>query len=181
MFKKLWKKWGPNPLDRILKKAVKQGYKTILIPWNRGMGDIALGLYAIVHRIRTFIPDAKITFITRSDLQEPFQLLNGVDVVIDPSMKRGSKITLSSLPPSDLIIDNADPSQWVRWQRGILVPKMEWNPDWDDLYLRFHLPEGCVGAHVNCETNYYLERNWPVDKWQELFSSLKQPIILFGL
>ena len=29
--------------------------------WNRGLGDIALGLYAIVHRIRESIPDAKIT------------------------------------------------------------------------------------------------------------------------
>jgi ADP-heptose:LPS heptosyltransferase len=181
MFKKLWKKWGPNPLDRILKKAAKQGSKTILIPWNRGMGDIALGLYAIVYRIRAFIPDAKITFITRSDLQEPFQMLSGVDVLVDPSMKRGALIQLSSLPPFDLIIENADPSHWVAWQRGTLVPKMEWNRSWDDLHVRFHLPEGCVGAHVNCETNYYFERNWPAEKWQELFASIDKPIILFGL
>jgi ADP-heptose:LPS heptosyltransferase len=181
MFKKLWKKWGPNPLDQILKKASKQGYKTILIPWNRGMGDIALGLYAIVHRVRTFIPDAKITFITRPDLQEPFQLLSGVDVLVDPTMKRGASYTLSSLLLYDIILENADPSHWVAWQRGTLVPKMEWNRSWDDLYHRFHLPEGCVGAHVHCETNYYFERNWPAEKWQDLFSSLKQPIILFGL
>ena len=181
MFKRLWKKWGPNPLDRILKKASKNGCKSVVIPWNRGMGDIALGLYAITHRIRTFIPEAKITFITRPDLREPFQLLSGVDVIVDPSMKRGSAINLSSLPPHDLILENADPSHWVAWQRGTLVPKMEWNRSWDDLYARFHLPEGSIGAHVNCETNYYFERNWPAKKWQELFSTLEKPIILFGL
>ena len=182
MFKKLMRKWGPNPLDTILKKAAKRGCKTILIPWNRGMGDIALGLYAIVHRIKTYIPDAKITFITRADLQEPFQLLGGVEVVIDPAIKRGAPVTLSpTLPPYDLIIENADPSYWVAWQRGSLVPKMEWNRSWDELYLRFQLPEGCLGAHVNCETNYYFERNWPAEKWQELFSTIDRPVILFGL
>ncbi len=180
MLKKLWKKWGPNPLDSILKKAAKKGHKTILIPWNRGMGDIALGLYAIVHRIKTFIPDAKITFLTRTDLEEPFQLLQGVDVIVDPSMKRGAPIS-GSHDSYDLVIENADPSHWVAWQRGTLVPKMEWNRAWDDLCSRFNLPEGCIGAHVNCETNYYFERNWPAESWQELFSSLEAPIILFGL
>lgn len=182
MFKRLWKKWGPNPLDRLIKGGAARGAKTILIPWNRGMGDIALGLYAIVHRIKMFIPDAQVTFVTRSDLEEPFQLLPGVQVIVDPSMKRGSPFQLpSSLPRFDLILEQADPSHWVAWQRGVLVPKMGWNKSWDELYQRFKLPEGCIGAHVNCETNYYFERNWPADRWQALFSSLEQPIILFGL
>ena len=182
MIKKLWRKWGPNPLDRILKKAAKQNCKTILIPWNRGMGDIALGLYAIVHRIKSFIPDAVVTFVTREDLQEPFQLLPDVDVVIEPTMKRGHPFTLSEKHSAfDLVLENADPSYWVAWQRGHLVPKMEWNSSWDELCYRFRLPEGCVGAHVNCETNYYFERNWPAQYWQELFVSIDKPIILFGL
>jgi UDP-N-acetylglucosamine/UDP-N-acetylgalactosamine diphosphorylase len=181
MFKKLWRKWGPNPLDRILKKAALQHCRTIVIPWNRGMGDIALGLYAIVHRIRTFIPDAEITFVTRPDLEEPFQLLSGVGVIVDPAMRRGEKHASVSLPLCDLVLENADPSYWVAWQRGVVVPKMEWRPCWDELCLRFNLPTGSIGAHVSCETNYYFERNWPAEKWQALFSSLKQPIILFGL
>lgn len=180
MLKKLWRKWGPNPLDQILRKAVKVDCRKIVIPWNRGMGDIALGLYAIVHRIRTFIPNAEITFVTRPDLEEPFRLLRGVHVVIDPLMKRGSKES-GILPSSDLVIHNADPSHWVAWQRGVLVPKMEWEEQWDELCTRFNLPKECVGAHVNCETNYYFERNWPAHKWQELFATLKQPIVLFGL
>jgi hypothetical protein len=180
VLKKLWRKWGPNPLDQILKKAVKRGCKTVAIPWNRGMGDIALGLYAIVHRIRMFIPDAQITFVTRMDLEEPFKLLSGVDVIVDPSMLRGVR-SFESVPAADLVLENVDPSHWVSWQRGTLVPKMEWNSSWDDLHLRFNLPEGCIGAHVNCETNYYFERNWPAEKWQALFSSIQGPIVLFGL
>lgn len=180
MFKKLRRKWGPNPLDQILKKASRQGCKTILIPWNRGMGDIALGLYAIVQRIKSYIPDACITFLTRQDLAEPFQLLSGVEVIVDPTMKRGSSFSVSK-NSYDLVLENADPSYWVAWQRGTLVPKMEWDRSWDGLYTRFNLPEGCLGAHVNCETNYYFERNWPAESWQKLFDSIQQPIVLFGL
>jgi hypothetical protein len=180
MLKKLLRKWGPNPLDRMLKKAAKKGCKTILIPWNRGMGDIALGLYAIVHRIKTFIPDAEVTFLTRQDLAEPFELLHGARALVDPLMKRGAEVQLPhGLPTFDLVIDNADPSYWVAWQRGSLVAKMEWNEAWDQLHRRFDLPEKCLGAHVHCETGYYFERNWPYDKWHELFSlGLKRSLFL---
>jgi len=181
MIKKFWKKFGPNPLDRILKQGAKQNCRSILIPWNRGMGDIALGLYAIVHRIRLFIPDASITFITRTDLEEPFQLLQNVNVLIDPAMKRGSPYVIPSLPSFDLVLDRADPSHWVAWQRKTLTPKLEWQSKWDDLHTRFHLPAECIAAHVSCETNYYFERNWPAEKWQKLFSSIDTPLILFGL
>ncbi len=71
MFKKLYRKFGPNPLDQMLKK---QSGKKILIFWNRGLGDIALGLFAIVHRIREFIPDSQITFLTRPNLRDGFLL-----------------------------------------------------------------------------------------------------------
>lgn len=182
MFKKLWSKFGPNPFDRKLKKAARQGCKTILIPWNRGLGDIALGLYAIVHRIREFISSAEITFVIRPDLEEGFQLLPGVNVILAPEWSRGKVASLpKNLPPFDLILDNPNPTKWVAWQRGTLTPKMEWNPAWDLLCKRFNLPSHCIAAHVNCETGYYFERNWTIEKWQELFSSLDEPIILFGL
>lgn len=182
MFKKLWKKYGPNPLDRMLQKAAAAGHKKILIPWNRGLGDIALGLFAIVHRIREFIPDAEITFITRKDLEDGFKLLRGVSAIIVPEWKRGVPCALpKDVPAYDLIIENADPSHWVTWQRGTLVPKLQWDPEWDDLCKKFNLPEKCIAAHVQCETNYYHERNWPESSWTELFSSISEPIVLFGL
>jgi UDP-N-acetylglucosamine/UDP-N-acetylgalactosamine diphosphorylase len=182
MLKKIWNRWGPNPLDRKLKKAARQGCKTVLIPWNRGLGDIALGLYAIVHRVREWLPEAQVTFVTRPDLQEGFQLFQGVNVVIAPNWARGKPSPLpKNLPPFDLILDNPNPTQWVAWQRGKLIPKMEWNSAWDALCKRFQLPNNCIAAHVNCETDYYFERNWTFEKWQELFSSVDVPIILLGL
>ncbi|MBS0615621.1 MAG: UTP--glucose-1-phosphate uridylyltransferase [Verrucomicrobia bacterium] len=179
MIKKLWKKWGPNPLDRILKKAQKRGHKKILIPWNRGLGDIALGLFAIVHRIRTFIPDADITFVTRPDLEEGFTLLGGVNIKIDPSMQRKKPYVVSA-EGYDLVLDNADPSHWVQWQRGNLTPKLHWNAAWDALCKRFDLPAGCIAAHVQCETGYYAERDWPSEHWHQLFSSVNKPFVLLG-
>lgn len=181
MFRKLWRQFGPNPLDQKLKRAITKGVKTILIPWNRGLGDIALGLYAIIHRIRDYIPDAKITFLTRRDLEDGFKMLKDIDIIVDLSMKRGEPYTIPPHLKADLILDKADPSHWVSWQRGFLVPKMEWNHEWDALCHRFSLPEKCVGAHVHCETNYYHERNWKEESWRELFSSLRDPIVLFGL
>jgi hypothetical protein len=182
MLKNLWKKIAPNPLDKRLKQAAQAGCKTVLIPWNRGLGDIALGLFAIVRRVREYIPDAQVTFLTRPDLKDGFQLLKGVDVIIAPEWSRGKPMTFpANLPSFDLIIPNADPSYWVAWQRGTLIPKMEWNKEWDSLCDRFKLPSNCVAAHVHCETGYYFERNWPFDKWQELFDSLEGPIVLLGL
>lgn len=184
MLKQLWRKFGPNPLDSQLKKAVNRGYKKILLPWNRGLGDIALGLFAIVHRIRHFIPDASITFLTRPDLEEGFKLLKDVHVCVDPTWKRGVAYTISSEHSHyDLILDNPNPSQWVSWQRGQLIPRLHWDPAYDQLCSRFQLPPNCIGAHVQCETStfYRYEKDWPEAKWREFFASLSDPIILFGL
>jgi len=188
MLKQLWRTWhiwgGANPLDSQLRKAVKNGHQRILIPWNRGLGDIPLGLYAIVHQIRTFIPDAEITFLTRPDLEEGFKLLKGVQVKVDPSWKRGTPYTLGSEHSHyDLILQNPNPSQWVAWQRGYLVPKLHWDSAHDHLCERFQLPSHCIGAHVQCETShlYRYTKDWPEECWKELFASLSDSIILFGL
>ena len=85
MFKSLLRKLLPNPLDKLLKKAQRENQRKILITFDRGLGDIALGLYALVFRIRSFIPEAEITFLTRSDLKEGFSLLKGVSVLVGAS------------------------------------------------------------------------------------------------
>jgi UDP-N-acetylglucosamine/UDP-N-acetylgalactosamine diphosphorylase len=181
MLKKLWKKWGPNPLDRQLKKAARRGCTSVLIPWNRGLGDIALGLYAIAYRVRQFLPSVTITFLTRPDLQEGFWLLPNANLLIAPEWSRGKPAPLpSNLPSFDLILHNADPTHWVTWQRGHLVPQMAWQERWDELCEKFNLPTGCIAAHVSCETNYYFERNWPSHHWEKLFASVVEPIILLG-
>jgi UDP-N-acetylglucosamine pyrophosphorylase len=181
MLKKLWKKFGPNPLDRKLKKAAREGAKAVLILWNRGLGDIALGLYAIVHRVKEFLPSAKVTFLTRPSLQEGFELFPEVEFLIAPEWKRGEKVTIpDNVPHFDLTLEGVDPTHWVAWQRGKLVPKLTWKNQWDGLCERFCLPARCIAAHVSCETSYYFERNWPADRWNRLFSLLDEPIVLIG-
>lgn len=188
MLKRLLRKLGPNPLDALLKRAEKKGAKTFLLFWNRGLGDIALGLFAIVHRIREKIPDAKITFLTRENLKDGFTLLSGVDVIVARGLKRGDKVDVRSLinpDHFDVIIENPDPSKWVTWQRGTLTPLLHWQEEWDSLCEKYGLDpnEKYVGAHVQTETNYAHWRNWPLESWQDLFQKITssgKKVLLFG-
>lgn len=193
MIKKLIRKFGPNPLDYALKKAQRKKKKKILLFWNRGLGDIALGLYAIVHRIREFIPDAEITFLTRPNLHDGFVLLGNVEILIAPKLKRGDEVDVPALlldlgidpQKYDLILENPDPTYWVSWQQGKLTPVLQWKEEWDRLCDKFHLdPEKkYIGAHVQTETNYASWRDWPVESWEALFRKLTKEgkqILLFG-
>lgn len=195
MFKRLLRKLRPNPLDSLLLKAKHKHHKTFLLAWNRGLGDIALGLYAIVHRIREYVPEAKITFVTREDLEEGFFLLDGVDVVVAPKWKRKEPISLldtmkergEDLSSYDVVIEAPDPTYWVKWQLGSLVPKLKWNPKLDALADGFSLSKevAYVGVHVQTETSYGYEKNWPLSYWEELFTTLYEKhglsVILFGM
>ncbi len=110
----------------MLKRAAKKKSKSFLLGWNRGLGDIALGLYAIVHRIRERIPNAEITFLTRENLLDGFTMLGDVRILAAPDWKRGKvqsiRETLKKMgidPKSfDLIIEWPSPTDWVAWQEG---------------------------------------------------------------
>jgi len=195
MIKYLWRRYGINPLDQLLKAAQKDHKQKLLICWNRGMGDIPLGLYGFNYRIRQFIPDAIITYLTRSDLKEGFELLEGIEVLVDPDWKRHHPIdldrSLSRLQLKreafDLILEKPDPTHWLIHQRGKLIPKLKWDPEWDRLCQSFsiHPEQPCVGVHVQTETFYSsFDRNWPLDYWKELFMKLveekQQQVLLFG-
>ncbi len=185
MFRTFTKKFLPNPFDFRLKRLAKKGGKRILIGWNRGLGDIALGLFAMVERIRTFIPDAEITFVTRHNLYDGFSFLEGVKAIIDPRWKRGERAKIDSgLQKSyDLVIENPSPTDWVLWQLGKITPKLRWDPKHDPLYERFHLPDQCVGVQIATETDHGSWRNWPLEHWQKLFDEFERknvPVLLFG-
>ncbi len=193
MLKKLIRKLGPNPLDRLLAKAQKKQQKNILLFWHRGLGDIVLGLYAIVHKIREEIPGAKITFLTRPNLEDGFHLLGGVDILVVPSLKRGDNTPIVHLleeidvDPNDfdLIIDRPDPTRWVSWQLGTLTPRLNWQKKWDPLWEKHNLDRSAayVGAHVQTETNYAHWRNWPLESWTSLFEKITasgKKVLLFG-
>lgn len=194
MFKKLWRKYGINPFDSLLKRAERNGDTRFLICWNRGLGDIPLGLYALSHRIREFVPNAQITFVTRSDLLDGFKLLEGVTAVADPEWKRGVAFDLDKTllntglcrTDFDVILERPDPTYWLMWQLGKLVPRLKWSPEWDVLAQHFSLDSNkkYVGVHVQTETNYAYEKNWPFEYWRECFKKIHLEhgvdIILFG-
>jgi ADP-heptose:LPS heptosyltransferase len=190
----LWRKYGINPFDTLLKKAKKANARRILVCWNRGLGDIPLGLYALTHRIRHFIPEAEVTFATRSDLADGFKMLEGASVIVDPEWKRGVPFDLKrtlqklgrSLADFDLVLEHPDPTRWLMWQLGALMPRLAWNRQWDPLHERFALgsTKPKIGVHVQTETNYAYEKNWPIDAWKEFFRRAVQEkgveIVLFG-
>ncbi len=187
MLKRTLRKILPNPFNRLLTKAKKRGQKRFLIVWNRGMGDIALGLYGLNQRIREYIPGAEITYLTRPDLEEAFKLLGGVRVIVDPGMVRGKPYQFDSTLDQtqyDVILEKADPTYWLEDQLGVITPKLQWSETLD------HIPyekKKCVGMHVSTETGQYYgyDKNWPQEHWKELVKELTEnqgyEVILFGL
>lgn len=194
MFRTLRKFLLPNPFDRMLDKCAKRGGKKILLAWNRGLGDIALGLYAMIHRIRQKVPHAEITFLTRENLKDGFSLLRNIEVLIDPDWKRGEKVSVAnslkklgiSIRSFDLVIERPSPTDWVPWQRGKVTPKLAWDPSYDALWEKFGLDPGFeyIGVQAVVETSYGVWRNWPLPFWNLLFTRLSYipnvKVILLG-
>ena len=184
MFRSFTRRFLPNPFDAMIRKTAKKKGKKILLVWNRGLGDIALGLYAMVLRIQEIIADAEITFLTRKDLQDGFLLLENVQTIIDEQMQRGKEFCVFSAlkrlnidPKSfDLIVEKPSPSDWVTWQRGKIVPKLKFFPSILSLCEKFNLPEGCVYIAVQpvIETTYGTWRNWPLSSWMDLLDRLEK-------
>jgi ADP-heptose:LPS heptosyltransferase len=192
MFKAIKSCLVPNPLDRFLKKSFKEGKSSFLVYWNRGLGDIPLGLYALCHRIRKKIPEARIVFLTRVDLAEAFTMLEDIEVIVDQKMQRGKVYDLKQAPIAigdfDRVIEKV-PNKWIEWQLGKLIPKLKWNPTWDQLVNRFGLgnDKNALGVHVSSETSAYYgyEKNWSARSFQALFDRIAeetgQKILLFGM
>jgi ADP-heptose:LPS heptosyltransferase len=185
VFRTFARRFFPSPLDRICKRAARRKVRRILLTWNRGLGDIPLGLYAIVHRIRSFLPEAEITFLIRKDLQEGFSLFPGVRTLIASDWKRGEPIRIAiDKSEFDLVIPDPKPSDWVVWQYGRLTPRLVWNPLHEQAAGRFLLPKQCVALHVHAETGYGLWRNWPEGRVREFLVLAKRnqiPTLLLGL
>jgi len=179
---------APNPLDKLLKVQKKH----ILLFWNRGLGDIALGLYAIAYRIKEKQPNAKITFLIREDLQQGFSLFEGVSTIIAKDWKRGERyskdreLKKQKIDPEDFdeIIEWPDPTYWVKWQRGKLTPKLTWKEEFfKDPGLLGLEEKKYIAVQPLCETNYGLWRNFPESSFQKLFEKLEEKgerIILLG-
>ena len=185
-------------LDRILEKSVSLKQKKFLLVWNRGLGDIALGVYGIVHKIQQAIPEADITILTRKELEEGFHLLDNIKIMVVPNLKRGETLDLTKAlniygkkkDDFDVIFEKPDPTRWLKKDLGFFVPKLKWKPEYDQLWKKFKLtpptyPHMAVHLHTETEEFYGYNKNWPKDKFIELFASLLQEmemrIIFLGL
>lgn len=188
-------------LTKILSRAAMRGDTRFLVVWNRGLGDIPLGLYAFVNRVKQHIPEATVTFLTRPELEEAFCLMEGVEVMVVPSLKREDGIPTPrvikgilesmGIPQTtyDVILDKVDPTRELRDTWGSLIPKLKWKDEHDALWKRFPLvePRCYIGAHVNTETQsfYGYRKDWPRENWETLFDKIcsdpDRRVILFGL
>lgn len=197
MFAKLRDRLFGNEFERMLARAVKHHQTRFLIYWNRGLGDIALGLYALFETIRKIIPDAKITVVTRPELEQAFSLLNVAQVLVVPDLVRrrpdnpaeAFKRLKINHADFDVVLVQVNPTKWLFGQLGRMTPRLHWKPEYDDLCRKFDLlgdDKFTIGAHVNSETGhlYGYVKDWPVSHWQELFHRLAANpsvrIILFG-
>lgn len=197
MLKRLIESLRSNPFDVLLKRMAQEDKRRFLVVWNRGLGDIPLGLYALVHRIQSYIPHASITFLTRLDLSDAFTMLEGIQVLVGTHWKRGTPIEIEetlkehqlSSNMFDVVLEKPNPTKWLKWQLGTLTPKLSWQNKWDLLVDRYDLDpnETYIGCHVQTETDVYYgyEKNWDLPSWRNLFKRINEEkrgkVLLFGV
>jgi len=183
--------------DRALARARGDPRNRFLFFWNRGLGDIALGLVPLFLRIRAEVPGARIEVITREELRAPFEL-TAVDAIHSiPALRREARVDIAraceplGMDPGQFaaVFDYPDPNRWLADRREEFPPRLAWSPAWDVLAERFEsIPRGrrVIGAHVNSETarHYGYLKDWPAESWQALFSRFAQSAdvhwVLFG-
>ena len=191
--------------DRLVGTAFERGVSRaagdprdgFLFFWNRGLGDVTLALVPLFARIRQRVPGARITVVTRAELEEPFRLTDVDEVRVIAGLPRDARISLQDLRSAcgldperfATIFLDPDPTRWLHGVRGRIPPSLRWNPAWDALADRA-LPETrgrrLFGAHVSSETAGYYSyvKDWPVGHWRELFARLAAPDgvhwVLFG-
>ena len=186
--------------ERLLRGIRRRDSKRFLVFWNRGLGDIALGLCRVIDELRRAVPDAEITVLTRSDLAEAFGLLPIDHVLVDRKLERDDGPDLKRIRDRgklvaeryDLIIAKPDPTHWFRDQANA-HPRLHWperfnaKAAWfDPLFDTADGPCIDIGVHVHSETAsfYRYQKDWPVESWRALFDRVRSRhparFVLFG-
>ena len=173
--------------DRTLRDAVRSGRHRFVFGWNRGLGDIALGLVPLFLRIREADPCARIEVVTREDLAQPFELA-GVDAIhVVASLARGQPVDLSSIAGPDAVaFADPDPTRWLEGRRRERPPRLSWRPQWNALadLVADDRNVVTVGAHVASETAQYYGyvKDWPAERFAALLSRFPENVrfVLFG-
>jgi ADP-heptose:LPS heptosyltransferase len=169
-------------LDRVLRRAVNTGGRRVLVYWNRGLGDIALGLCALLARLRERLPGCHIAVLTRPDLEQAFALTDVDRILVCPSLRRGDAQGFGmacralELDPGtfDVVLERPDPTAWLADSPGHFVPRLRWRNEWNSLADRFagiSLDRPVIAVHVSSETGqfYGYVKDWPPHFWRELF------------
>lgn len=172
-----------NEFERALQSARRRGSHDYVFCWNRGLGDVALGLVPLFARIRAQDPDSRIVVFTRAELGDMFTLAGVDDLHVLSNLQRGMPIDPNAaaaqagivLSPSAAVFADPDPTQWLDGRRQESCPSLRWDSAWNARANRL-LPatsgEVVIGAHVSSETAQYYgyAKDWPASAWQELFA-----------
>lgn len=171
-----------DPYERALARGAKARSRRIVFYWNRGLGDIALGLTPMFARAAERIPGVAIEVVTRADLEEPFRLTDARAVHVVPGLARGDRASAAeacarlSRDPREgaLAIDAPDATRWLACARRPAAPRLHWNPAYDALSEPFvdrGDPRPWIAVHASTETarHYDYVKDWPGDAWRALF------------
>lgn len=188
-----------DPYERALARAARRRCGRIVFYWNRGLGDIALGLAPMFARAAERVPGASIEVVTRADLEEPFRLTAASRIHVVPGLERGERIgaeTACARLEADpregaLAIDAPDPTRWLAAAGARAAPpRFRWRPDHDALAARFVDREDSrpwIAVHASTETaqHYRYVKDWPAEAWRELFRAAARKhdarFVLLGL
>jgi len=174
-----------SEFERAIARCAADPRDGFLFFWNRGLGDVALALVPLFTRIRRRIPGARITVLTRAELEEPFRLTDADDIRVIANLRRDATISRQDVrsacgrdPDSfGAVFLDPDPTRWLHGERSRFPPSLRWDPKWDALADRI-APQApgrsLVAAHVSSETASYYSyvKDWPVDRWRELLGRL---------
>ena len=183
--------------DRALRDAQHTGRNQFVFCWNRGLGDVALGLVPLFARIRACVPGARIVVFTRPDLEDAFRLARVDGLHLLTGLVRGAPIDAAqvvgnasaAIARDALVFTDPDPTRWLEGRRQEFPPSLRWDDGWNALADRFLPASGgelIIGAHVNSETaqHYGYIKDWPATSWQALFARFPDAAnvrwVLFG-
>ena len=169
-------------LDRAMRRTRAGPRRDFLMCWNRGLGDVALCLVPIFARIRRDIPDARITVVTRSELEEPFRMTDADQVVTIPGLARNTRLSVADLVRAGLnperfahVFLEPDVNRWLSGRRKEFPPKLYWDTAWDPLadgVLPAAPDRIRIGAQPSTETSAYYRysKDWDPEKWRALLA-----------
>jgi ADP-heptose:LPS heptosyltransferase len=172
--------------DRALEGTPSSG-TAFLFFWNRGMGDIALGLVPLFARIRRERPGSRIVVITRAELAAPFAMTDADEVRVLDGLEREARVDIGracsrlglARGDFDVVFDYPEPNRWLAGRRTEHPPRLAWKSAWDTLADAV-MPPGdariVIGAHVHSETAAYYGygKDWPAERWRELMARLSE-------